>query len=1160
MRLERLDLTRYGVFTDGSIRFERPAHGESDFHVVYGPNEAGKSTLLSAFLDLLFGIETRSRYDFLHPYSTMRVGGILEIAGARHALVRIKRAQNGLLDGNDQPLPEGILLGALGGVDRDAYTTMFSLDDETIESGGESILASRGDLGQLLFSASAGLADFDQALEELRSEADRFYRPRARSCELTELKRRLSELKGEREHLDTLASEYARLVETRDRAGELYDKALAERGAIQSRREALQRQLAALPRLRALREIRDRLRPLADLPEAPLEWVEDLPRLQQQDTELATLTEHIEADINSLTGRVEAIVVDRAALGLAESIDRLAELRARYLTAEKDLPERRMQLTEADLAISAILRRLEREAETDPRALLLSASSVGAIRELIESRSGIETALHAAESELAEARDRLALARAGLAAAGGRALSSGSAGDASIPMLMSAVSAATADDHAARRNLAERSRREYLDVLCGRLASLRPWTGDPDELLELTVPRADDIERWRTSLSAAQAALDRHTGELEIFVAEERRLGAEIGAISAAHPSDDAAASTRAEREAAWARHKRTLERASAEAFEIVLRRDDIVTNARVSGAAEAAKLNQAQQRLRLVRADAAGVRQSREAAAGELARIKAEISAAVRAISPALPQDLSLPGLEAWLERREKALDTRTALKQAERDFEAARACGEETRKQLAEALDSAGVPYDADASIHALMAAAQAALDRETELKALRRAIEERERDATARELSSEQAAAAERDWSRRWMECCSGCWLGDRGSLPSLAAVREILEALEGLGPIVEKRASLADRIRKMEHDQRRFETEVEAAARALGVGTQSLPGLDRAAALMAAYESARAAETSRAAETCHLDEALERRRKLAQLQELHARRKGEMLQHFGAASLAEVSAKLQGIEQRRELQGRALEIEGEILDALGMPSIGEAERKLEELDRGALESQLSELTARFEDQDRRAYELFAEQSKASDRVEAVGGDDAAARLEERRRTVFVEIEEAALRHMRLRLGLSAAEHALRIYRDEHRSSMMTRASDAFRTISRGAYTGLATRPEKEHEVLIAVGANDTSKLASALSKGARFQLYLALRVAGYHEFVRSREPLPFLADDIMETFDDFRAEEAFRLLAAMAEAGQVIYLTHHRHLCDIARRACPGVQVHELTGHG
>ena len=42
MRIERLDLTRYGRFSDYAIDFgPRPESGP-DFHVVYGLNEAGK--------------------------------------------------------------------------------------------------------------------------------------------------------------------------------------------------------------------------------------------------------------------------------------------------------------------------------------------------------------------------------------------------------------------------------------------------------------------------------------------------------------------------------------------------------------------------------------------------------------------------------------------------------------------------------------------------------------------------------------------------------------------------------------------------------------------------------------------------------------------------------------------------------------------------------------------------------------------------------------------------------------------------------------------------------------------------------------------------------------------------------------------------------------
>jgi uncharacterized protein YhaN len=86
---------------------------------------------------------------------------------------------------------------------------------------------------------------------------------------------------------------------------------------------------------------------------------------------------------------------------------------------------------------------------------------------------------------------------------------------------------------------------------------------------------------------------------------------------------------------------------------------------------------------------------------------------------------------------------------------------------------------------------------------------------------------------------------------------------------------------------------------------------------------------------------------------------------------------------------------------------------------------------------------------------------------------------------------------------------------------------------------------------------MSRGTRFQLYLALRVAGYYEFAELRRPVPFIADDIIETFDEFRAEEAFRLFGEMTKIGQVIYLTHHRHLCDIAQKVCPTVRLHQLA---
>ncbi|WP_284317326.1 YhaN family protein, partial [Methylobacterium gnaphalii] len=420
MRLRRLDLTRYGKFTDHAIDFGERVEGVPDLHIVYGPNEAGKSTTLAAFLDLIFGIGGQSPYNFLHPYPTMRIGGVLDFSDGPRSFGRLKKPQGSLLDGNDLPIAESAIKADLGGIDREAYRTMFSLDDETLEKGGESILASKGDLGELLFSAGAGLADLSRNLLGLRAEADAFYRYRARGGALADLKARLAALKAEREDFDTIASDYARLIATRDRASAQYDAAIQQRSELQGRLDAAQRSLNALPRLAALRAIRERLAPLASLPEPAGDWLPELPSLQKQEIELGVRLRAAEDEMRRLQDEIDAIAVDEAALGHHDTLERLEALKARHTTAEIDLPERRAQARAADLAIAAILARLERPDEVEPHRLLLGASTTGRLRELIETRSGLDAAKAAAlaeqaraESHLAEARDRLAASDAG---------------------------------------------------------------------------------------------------------------------------------------------------------------------------------------------------------------------------------------------------------------------------------------------------------------------------------------------------------------------------------------------------------------------------------------------------------------------------------------------------------------------------------------------------------------------------------------------------------------------------------------------------------------------------------------------------------------------------------------------------------------------------
>lgn len=1152
MRIRRLGLKRYGRFTDAAIDFGQSVADAPDLHIIYGPNEAGKSTAMSAFLDMLFGIGGQSKFNFLHPYSSMRIEADVEQSGQLRKLSRIKRAQNSLLDDSEQPIPDAALLSEFGGLDRGAYQTMFCLDDETLEAGGESILASKGDLGHLLFSATAGLAGLSQRLDTARLEADAFFRHGKRSGELVDLKKELATLKEDRDRIDTLASEYVRLIGSRDVAAKEYDETIAQRGRTSARIDEIQRLLNTLPRLAVFRRLRHELDPLAWLPETPEAWTSELPELMAEEIRLATNDKTNAGAIEELKNNLQSMVVDVAAGALESRIELLTDLRARYITAEKDLPSRRLQHGIADQTILRILKLVNRSDEISPERLILTTLITGPIRDLIEKRSGIDASLAAAQAEVTHARDAVAEAEAELGEA------AQDPNDAASRALAAEIAIARDGDEAGRCRAADHLRQERADEFADRLLELRPWQGDQDTLLSLAVPTASQIENWssvETSLAQA-AALEK--ANFDRLTAEAKRLDARIEALGSVGGviSDQEAREVRAAREAAWASHKGVLDATSALSFEATMRRDDHVMDLRLNHTSSVSDLNFAI----LERADIeAGIDQASrllQETGTSRATVAREIAQSLRAIGGGVDEAMGLSNLKLWLQKRNRAIEVRAKLMLAERDFRHAQHDLAASRERIAKALRAANVECSDDNDFVAALAVGQAAIDRDIDARALLKTVVDRRRDLKSRETMLKNTLEAERVWNAAWHDACAACWLGKNGGSPTIATVRETLDAVAELGAEIDKKAELTDRIAKMERDQTLFQNEVEKFASNIELTSRPIDVLGLCQVIVNSVADATTMLHRRQEIEERLDAEQNRGRRITEEMAVVDARKKQMIEQFGVTSLLEVDCHLRQVARKIDLTKRLEDARLEVLENLGVETIEAAEAQLDATDRGALEAELQEQKVRFEDLDQRSRDLFSARNKAEDSITAVGGDSAVAVIDEKRRTVVLLIEDKAVAYLKLRLGAVAADKALRAYRDQHRSSMMTRASESFSLISRGAYSGLTPQPLNDSEILIANGSDGTSKVASELSKGTRFQLYLALRVAGYHEFARTHSPAPFLADDIMETFDDFRAEEAFRLLAGMSAVGQVVYFTHHRHLCEIAKVVEPRVVIHNL----
>ena len=74
MKIQELELLAYGPFTNTTLDLS----AADGLHIIYGPNEAGKSSTLRAIHGLLYGIKSNTSDNFLHDNKKLLIGGRLQ--------------------------------------------------------------------------------------------------------------------------------------------------------------------------------------------------------------------------------------------------------------------------------------------------------------------------------------------------------------------------------------------------------------------------------------------------------------------------------------------------------------------------------------------------------------------------------------------------------------------------------------------------------------------------------------------------------------------------------------------------------------------------------------------------------------------------------------------------------------------------------------------------------------------------------------------------------------------------------------------------------------------------------------------------------------------------------------------------------------------------
>ena len=1139
MRFQRLDLLKFGKFSGRSIEF--PA-ASRDFHLIVGPNEAGKSTLRSAILDLLFGIPPRSPHGFRHPLSELRLGALIGGDAGTLEFQRAKAQKQALRTAADAVLPDSALAPYLGAADRTFFDQMFGLDHTRLVAGGNSILSAANDVGQVLFQSAAGVASLGRVRDALLAEAEQIWAPRKSSSRIYyAAQERLDQASTKVKEASVRTKVWAEANGKVEALRADLDAARAQLSQLQVGRSRLERVRRLAPLLRAWRDNHAQLTALGAVAELPADAEASLVAAEREHAVAAKSLELRLAEVERADSDLAALKVDAALLALATEIEALEQMRVEYGPYAQQIVQRLREIAALWQGVGAACAQLDWPSDNE-QAVVARLPKLLVRRELgrlARDFSGLEQGVRAAEANEQGKRteiESLAVALEALPA------------DAVLPGLRAALAAARAagDTAASGRTLAQAHTRAQAALTVAQ-GSLGAWRMEVEPLKALVPPGAAAAARQSKERQALLSDLAAAQARREEEAALVARSALEIRQFTERHhPATQAAVdAARLARNAAWSaiRSGATALAAGAERFEGAMHQADRVSDTRLDDVEEAAQLQNLLQQAEREQHSLA----TREAQCTRVHHALAELDAAwAQAMANAGLPGMAAEDLADGLARRERALEAAAAAHDAQSNVDALAASVADLGARLAAALREAGLAVDAAAGLADLCALAETWC-KEVDEARVRRAALAAQVDAARVMLAqlaqvSAQAQAALAAWRTNWVTALA------RNGLAADSPVASVEGALELIASVEDKLGKMRDirseRIDTMQADLTRFAAAAALAARVAPDLAQAAPTLV-ASTLAARLAQSREAE----AEGLRLKTVL----RLANQGVTEAREAMQRAQasiaplkaRAGAPSNDALRAAIGQSDRKRALEAERARAEHSLNasgDGLARAAI---EAEVDAADMPQLTVELARIDEDIAAAVKRQSELSAAQADAARTLADIGGSDAAAIAEAMRQEALAQMADAAERYVKVYTAGRLLRWSIDRYREEKQGPLLRRAGAVFAALTLNSFTRLVVDFDKEPMELTGQRADGERVGVAGMSDGTRDQLFLALRLAALELHLAQATPLPFIADDLFINYDEARSKAGLEALGVLADKTQVIFLSHHEHLVAAVR---------------
>ena len=414
MKIDTLKLLAFGPFTNKVVDFSGNEHG---LHIVFGPNEAGKSTALRAMLGLLYGFGHKVEDAWLHDYNKLEVGGALRLSdGTLRNLTRYKRRKNDLIDDDTgKPVDQLELDAILGRMDRQAFEHAFGISHHSLRQGVESILAAGGELGHALFAATSGLNTLKQVMAGLEEKQETLFKPRAQTKVINADIAELEKLKKELRSASASQHQWKKMKDSLDALCDRETQVADRLETLSSEISLLSRHGDALKYVTRQDELQKAIAALGPVPDLTEDFAQRRVEIQVKIKTAEQTEQNLNRELIDIDQQLGTLTYDEQIISHAKMIEELAKQVSVHTTALSDMKKLRGEIYRHNESAEKNIRLLRAGLTLeDIETLRLSTAEKAKIQRLGNRFSKLEEAADNAEKTLQTAKTDMAKAREGL--------------------------------------------------------------------------------------------------------------------------------------------------------------------------------------------------------------------------------------------------------------------------------------------------------------------------------------------------------------------------------------------------------------------------------------------------------------------------------------------------------------------------------------------------------------------------------------------------------------------------------------------------------------------------------------------------------------------------------------------------------------------------